>query len=35
MTELQKTEMIAIDELYARCAALKFGGWRLVQIGCT
>lgn len=35
MTELQKTERISIDELYARCAALKFGGWRLVQIGST
>lgn len=35
MIEIQKTENIAIDELYARCASLKFGGWRLVQIGCT
>jgi ech hydrogenase subunit D len=35
MTEEQKTEVIEISDLYSRCAALKFDGWRLVQIGCT
>ncbi len=35
MIEKQTTEVITIEELFARCAALRFEGWRLVQIGCT
>ncbi len=35
MNESQQICPMETDELYARCATLRFDGYRLVQIGCT